>query len=174
MELVGELKQPPQFLFGVHPSLVCPALQPDHAIPVEIGFVQTFGNGEHNDDAAFAHGHVGALHRQGAAHMLRGSVADQLVETSHVALSSPGSVPSSATPIKIVPPSELAKAAISAARESALRDILLELAAAVFAQGDTGFEFLQRHFEIVSFCHAYSAILHFSGSMLKLSSELGG
>ena len=29
-------------------------------------------------------------------------------------------------------------------------DVLLELATAIFAQGDAGFEFLQRHCEIIS------------------------
>ncbi len=52
MELVGHLEQTAQFLLGVHPPLIRAGLQPDHAVLVKVRFIETFGHGQHDHDAA--------------------------------------------------------------------------------------------------------------------------
>ncbi len=84
MELVGELEQAAQLFLGVHPPFVGPGLEPDDPVLVEIGFVDPFGHGQHDDDAAIFQRQVRGLHRQRAAHQLIGTIADELIDAGHI------------------------------------------------------------------------------------------
>ncbi len=84
VELIGNLEQTAQLFFRVHPSLVRAALEPDHPVLIEIRFVETRRNAQHDDNPAGFEHDIFSQHRQWATHQLAGGVADQLIDATDV------------------------------------------------------------------------------------------
>ena len=103
------------------------------------------GNGEHDDDTVTAHADVLCLHRERAPHVLRRCVADQLVKSAPRR-------PAQATQGTVVRHAQKDRAALGIGKGRHLGgerihvgDIPLELASAVFAEGNLGLQVVQPH-----------------------------
>ncbi len=103
---------------GINASLVRTGFQPDDLVFIKVRLVDSFGHCQEDDNAPMGNLNVLGLHNQRTMDQMASRIADKLINPPKSWRDSPGIEPSSATPIKIVPPSELAKAAIFEASES--------------------------------------------------------
>ncbi len=145
MELGADLEEPAQLLLGLHPELVGPGLEPDHALAIKVGLVQPLRHGEHGDHPALGHDDVGGFHRQRRAHMLAGGITDQLVEALHVTRRQAGCAAIIGHAQQDAPTLAVGHGCHLRGQAVSVCDVGLELQGAVFAGADEGVEVIGGH-----------------------------
>lgn len=84
LQQIDILKEAAEFLLGLHAPFVGTGFQPDHALAIEVRFVQPFGHCHGNHGSLVAHRNVLRGGRDWTADALGSGIADQLIDTPHV------------------------------------------------------------------------------------------
>jgi len=145
MEDIDALEEAAEFFPGVHPPFVGSVFEPDHAVPIKVWLILSLRNGEYDNNAVFAHLDILGLYRQRAPHVLRGRVADELIDPAHIPARQTGHG-------TVISHTEKERTSIGVGKCRHLRskcigigDVALELAAAVFTGGEQGLEGIRDH-----------------------------
>ncbi|MDD4455146.1 MAG: hypothetical protein PHI67_07535 [Candidatus Methanomethylophilaceae archaeon] len=145
MEDIDALKEAAEFLPGVHPPFVGPVFEPDHTVSIEVRLILPLRNSEYDNNAISIHQNIFGLYGQRALHVLRSRVTDELIDPTHIPARQTGYG-------TIISHAKKERASIGVGKRCHLRskgigigDIALELAAAVFASSEQGFEGVRDH-----------------------------